>query len=42
MLRTKEAFPDIPPLIVYYRVMEKPNRIIYFGLSLDWPNADVI
>jgi len=42
MLRTKEAFPDIPPLIVYYRVTEQPNRIVYLSLSPDWSKPDVI
>lgn len=42
MLRTREAFPDVPPLIVYYRVNELPNQIIYLGLSSDWSNAETI
>lgn len=36
MLRTRDAFPDIPPLYVYYRVQEQPNRIVYLGLSRAW------
>jgi hypothetical protein len=36
MLRTRDAFPDIPPLYVYYRVEEQPNEIIYLGLSRAW------
>jgi hypothetical protein len=36
MLGTRDAFPDIPPLYVYYRVKEQPNRIIYLGLSRAW------
>jgi hypothetical protein len=42
MIRTREAFPDIPPLIVYYRVEERPNRIVYLSLSRDWSNAEAI
>jgi hypothetical protein len=40
MLRTRSGFPDLPPLFVYYRVEELPNKIIYLGLSRDWSNAD--
>ena len=36
MLGTRDAFPDIPPLYVYYQVKERPNRIIYLGLSRAW------
>ena len=35
MLRTQSAFPDIPPLFVYYRVEERPNKIVFLGLSHD-------
>jgi hypothetical protein len=42
MLRTKDAFPDIPALIIYYRVEERPNTIVYLDLSPDWRNADTI
>jgi len=36
MLCTRGAFPDIPPLYIYYRVEEKLNKIIYLGLSRAW------
>ena len=36
MLRTRDAFPNIPPLYIYYRVEEQPNRII--GVApVSWP-----
>ncbi len=40
MLRTRDAFPDIPPLYVYYRVEEQPNKIIYLGLSRAWSQEE--
>jgi hypothetical protein len=40
MLRTRDAFPDIPPLYVYYRVEEQPNEIIYLGLSRAWSQEE--
>lgn len=36
MLPTEEGFPDLPPLYVYYRVEQNPNKIIYLGLSQAW------
>lgn len=36
MLRTRDAFSDIPPLYVYYRVEESPNKIRYLGVSRAW------
>jgi hypothetical protein len=41
-LRTKKGFADLPPLFVYYRLEERPNRIIFLGLSHDWSNSDDI
>jgi len=41
MLPTIEAAPDLPALYVYYRVEEKPNKIIFLGLSRAWSKADV-
>jgi hypothetical protein len=36
MLPTRMSFPDIPPLYVYYRVEQNPNKIIFLGLSPAW------
>jgi hypothetical protein len=36
MLPTRRGFPDIPPLYIYYRVEQNPNKIIYLGLSRAW------
>jgi hypothetical protein len=33
MLSTHDAFPDIPPIYVYYRVEVAPNRVVFLGLS---------
>ena len=33
MLPTRDAFPDIPALYVYYCVEQHPSKIIYLGLS---------
>jgi hypothetical protein len=41
MLPTRQAFPDIPPLYVYYRVEQNPNRIIYLGMSHAWSKLDL-
>jgi hypothetical protein len=41
MLPTKDAFPDVPPLYVYYRVREIPNRIRFLGLSRAWSESDL-
>ena len=42
MRPTRMAFPDIPPLYVYYRVEENPNRIVYLGLSPAWTHDEAI
>jgi hypothetical protein len=42
MLPTRDAFPDIPPLYVYYRVGQQPNKIYYLGLSPAWSKTDVV
>lgn len=41
MLPTRNAFPDIPPLYVYYRVEQDPNRIFYLGLSPAWSHQEM-
>ena len=40
MLPTRGGFPDIPPLYVYYRVEQNPNKIIYLGLSPAWSSDE--
>jgi hypothetical protein len=40
MLPTRNSFPDIPPLYVYYRVKQDPNRIVYLGVSPAWSQAE--
>lgn len=42
MLRTRDAFPDIPPLYIYYRAEEQPNRIIFLGLSRAWSQDESV
>ena len=41
MLPTRRSFPDIPPLYVYYRVEQKPNKVIFYGLSPAWSQAEL-
>lgn len=31
--------PDIPPLYVYYRVEQQPNKIVFLGLSPAWSKS---
>lgn len=40
ILPTRDVALDIPPLYVYYRVEERPNRIRYLGLSHAWSEAE--
>lgn len=42
MLPTKDGFPDLPPLYVYYRVNEHPNRIHFLGLSQAWSETEAV
>jgi hypothetical protein len=42
MRPTRDAFPDIPPLYVYYRVEQQPNKIIYLGLSRAWSQDETL
>lgn len=42
MRATLDAFPDIPPLYIYYRVKENPNAIRFFGLSPAWSEAETL
>jgi hypothetical protein len=41
VLPTEAAFPDIPPLYVYYRVEHQPNRIRFMALSPAWSKRDL-
>jgi hypothetical protein len=40
MLRTRDAFPDIPPLYVYFKVNAAERRIAVIGLSEAWSSTD--
>lgn len=40
MLSTRQAFPDIPPLYVYYRFEPEAGRVVFFGLSPAWSQVD--
>jgi hypothetical protein len=42
MLPTRDAFPDIPPLYVYYRVEQDPNKIVFLGLSPAWSQSETL
>jgi hypothetical protein len=41
MRQTRSCAPDLPPLYVYYRVQENPNRIVFLGLSQAWSKQDL-
>jgi hypothetical protein len=36
MRETRAAFPDVPPLYVYYKVNREENRILFLSLSPAW------
>lgn len=40
MRATRSAFFDIPPLYVYYRVVEEPPQIVFMALSPAWSKQD--
>lgn len=40
ILSTRRAFPDIPPLYVYYRVERLPEKVIFLGLSRAWSQSE--
>jgi hypothetical protein len=42
MIGTRDAFPDIPPLYVYFRVEVDPNKIVFLGLSPAWSVIETI
>lgn len=42
MLPTRNAFPDIPPMYVYYRVEQRLNKIVFLGLSPAWSKAETL
>jgi hypothetical protein len=29
---------DLPPLYVYYRIENEPDRVVFYGLSRNWSN----
>lgn len=44
MRETRDAFPDIPPLYVYYKVIQdsaRDARIYFLGLSPAWTKAEL-
>lgn len=36
MQGTENAWPDIPPLYLYFRVEQDPNRVVFLGVSPAW------
>ncbi len=41
MISTERAgAPDIPPLYLYYRVEQDPNKIVFLGLSPAWSREE--
>jgi hypothetical protein len=40
MLKTRDAFPDIPPLYVYFKVNANERRIAFIGLSEAWSASE--
>jgi hypothetical protein len=43
MMQTRHAFPDIPPLYVYYRIEEEPARnVVFIGLSRAWAQSETV
>jgi hypothetical protein len=40
MRATRDAFPDLPPLYLYYRVEHDPNRVVFLSLSKAWSETD--
>jgi len=40
MLGTRDAFPDIPPLYVYFKVNADERRIAFVGLSEAWSASE--
>lgn len=40
MLLTRYAFPDIPPLYVYYRVDHSRHSVVFLGLHRAWDERD--
>jgi hypothetical protein len=41
MRPTRDAFPDIPPLYVYYKVNAEACRVRFLGLSRAWSKLDL-
>ena len=42
MRPTRDAFPDIPPLYIYYIVNGSPNTIRFLGLSRAWSEDETL
>lgn len=41
MRETREGFPDIPPLYVYWKVNAEECRVRFVGLSHAWSKTDL-
>lgn len=44
MRETRNAFPDVPPLYVYYKVIQdspQDSRVYFLGLSPAWSKEDL-
>ena len=39
---TRQAFPDIPPLYVYYRFSAELRRVVFLGLSPAWSAGETV
>jgi hypothetical protein len=42
MRETRAAFPDVPPLYVYYKVNREQNRIRFVSLSPAWSADETV
>jgi hypothetical protein len=40
MRSTREAWHDLPPLYIYYKVNDEEHRVRFFGLSAAWSADD--
>lgn len=41
MRATRDAFPDLPPLYLYYKIEHDPNRVVFMSLSAAWSESDL-
>ena len=40
MRETREAFPDVPPLYVYFKLDAENRRVLFLGLTQAWSAPD--